>query len=78
MAPDEMKAARERLGWSRPYLARRLGVRESSVLHWETGRTAIPDRLAAWMLVHVAAHDMAPELPEGWSTTAADRSITGA
>lgn len=78
MAPDELKAARERLGWSRPHLAQRLSVRESSVLHWETGRTAIPDRLAVWVLAHVAAHDTAPELPEGWSTTSAGQRLTGA
>ncbi len=78
MAPDEMKAARERLGWSRPHLAHRLGVRESSALHWETGRTAIPDRLAAWVLAHVAVHDTAPELPEGLSTTSTGQRLTGA
>ena len=78
MTSDDLRAARERLSWSRSHLAQRLGVRESSLFHWETGRTAIPDRLAAWVLAHVTAHDTVPELPEGWSTTAAGQRLTGA
>jgi len=78
MAPDEFRAARERLGWSRPHLGQRLGVRESSVLHWENGRTPIPERLATWMRAHVAAHDTAPELPEGWGSSAAGQHLTDA
>lgn len=78
MTHDEFRAARERIGWSRPHLAQRLGVRETSVLHWENGRTVIPERLGVWLLAHVAAHDAAPELPESWSTTSAGQRITGA
>lgn len=71
MMHDEFRAARKRLGWSRPHLAKRLGVLESSVLHWETGRSIVPERLADWMQAHVTLHDTVSELPEDWDTTSA-------
>jgi DNA-binding transcriptional regulator YiaG len=37
MSKDEVKAIREKLGWTQAELAENLGVNQSAVAHWEAG-----------------------------------------
>ena len=46
MTPEEIKAARERLGLTQTELAAQLGVAQSRVAVWETGKHAAPPFLA--------------------------------
>jgi putative transcriptional regulator len=45
MAPEEIKALRERLGFTQEELAQKLGVSVRTVSRWETGDKS-PSRLA--------------------------------
>ena len=45
MTPEELKAFRRKHGLSQEDLARLLGIEQSAVSHWETGRRKIPPYL---------------------------------
>ena len=42
MNPADLKAWRERMGWSQPVLADRLGVHPMTVSKWERGESEPP------------------------------------
>ena len=45
----DLKAAREREGWSQTFVAKRLGVSQQAVQSWESFKTApSPHTLARW------------------------------
>ena len=50
MTPIDLSAALISLGWSQRELARQLGVAESSVRQWLTGKSRMRPALAAWLL----------------------------
>lgn len=52
LTPAEVRAARAELGWTRPQLARVLGVSFQAVRHWEEGRR--PCRGPAAVLIGIA------------------------
>lgn len=47
MTPAELKTIREAVGLSVPDLAAIAGVQERTVRYWESGRSAVPDDVAA-------------------------------
>lgn len=49
MMPEEIKALRDRLGWTQEQMARELGVSWTTVNRWENGRVK-PSRLAVLAL----------------------------
>jgi DNA-binding transcriptional regulator YiaG len=49
MTPDDFRAARETLRWTRRDLAARLGRPEGTLRQWEGGKVQIPDDVAAWL-----------------------------
>ena len=42
MTPEQMKAAREKLGLSQPQFGTKIGMSSSAVKAWEQGRNPIP------------------------------------
>ena len=50
MTPTDLSAALAALGWSQRELARQLGVAESSVRQWLTGKSRMRAPLEAWLL----------------------------
>jgi len=55
LSDNEVRRIRERLGWSQPTLARRMGIGESTVRAWESGQN--PCRGAAAVLLRVLERD---------------------
>jgi len=55
LSDDEVRRIRERLGWSQPTLARRMGIGESTVRAWESGQN--PCKGAAAVLLRVLERD---------------------
>ena len=49
MTPQEIRALRDRLGWSRERMAHELGVSASTIVRWEAGTTR-PSNLAVQAL----------------------------
>jgi len=47
MNPKALRSRRQKLGWSRAYLARKLRVNPSTVWRWETGRSRVSPFAAA-------------------------------
>ena len=42
MNGEQLREARERMGWSQRYLADALGVTRAALAHWEWGRAPVP------------------------------------
>lgn len=51
ITPAELKTLREKWGLSTQWLADQAGVRVRTVQYWESGRSAVPEDVAAIMLV---------------------------
>ena len=66
MTPADLSAALAALGWSQRELARQLGVAESSVRQWLTGKSRMRPDLLAWLLdlARYHAEHPAPPKPE--------------
>jgi transcriptional regulator with XRE-family HTH domain len=68
MIGDEIRAARERLGWSQAELARRVGVSQAAIGKIETGETTksrwLPEIVAALSLINPPANLAAPKTIE--------------
>jgi hypothetical protein len=62
MEPDEFNAALETIGWSRPFLAQKLGMsNDRSIRRWANGQNAIPAPIAGWLrLVRDTLQDLPP------------------
>src|SRR5690554_8056714 len=45
----EFKTLREHLGIPGEWLARRFGVSDRSVRHWDSGKYPVPERISRWM-----------------------------
>ena len=69
MTPTDLSAALAALGWSQRELARQLGVAESSVRQWMTGKSRVRADLAAWLLdlARYHAEHLAPSAPRAVS-----------
>ena len=69
MTPCNLSAALTALGWSQRELARQLGVAESSVRQWMTGKSRMREELAAWLLDLARYHvgHPAPDAPRAVS-----------
>ena len=65
MTSPDISAALVSLGWSQRELARQLGVAESSVRQWLTGKARMRPALAAWLtdLARYHIEHPAPERP---------------
>ena len=66
MTGDRLVECLTILGWPRAELGRRLGVSESSVRMWVSGRREIPPALAAWIEERARRALEGPQQPEGW------------
>lgn len=60
MTSPDISAALVSLGWSQRELARQLGVAESSVRQWLTGKSRMREPLADWLLDLARYHDEHP------------------
>jgi transcriptional regulator with XRE-family HTH domain len=67
MTPKRLEACLQELGWMQPELARRLGVRLSTIRQWLSGRRAIPPNVDRWLEDLARRVGEAPSQPEGWS-----------
>jgi len=65
LKPDEFRDCLQAIGWTQRGLADLLGVHETRVRRWATGRIEIPGNVAAWLGELAQAH-VAASLPEGW------------
>src|SRR5690554_5868991 len=46
----EIKTLREHLGIPGEWLARRFGVSDRSVRHWDSGKYPVPERISRWLV----------------------------
>src|SRR5690554_7805945 len=46
----EFKTLREHLGIPGEWLARRFGVSDRSVRHWDSGKYPVPERISRWLV----------------------------
>jgi transcriptional regulator with XRE-family HTH domain len=46
MSGPELYERRKRRGWTQSQLAQRLSVDRSSIQRWETGKSAMPEKMA--------------------------------
>lgn len=53
------------LGWSNGHLSRTLGIHETRVRRWRSGRTKVPKNVWVWLLAIAEAY-RALALPQGW------------
>ena len=65
MTPAEYLATLERLAWTPGALSRVLGCHRNLCLQWGTGRSAVPEPVAAWLLALRGAHERHPA-PQEW------------
>lgn len=63
MTPNELRARRLSLGWSRQQLAIRVGVSPSQVLDWEEGTAPITCPAALAQILHQEEDDHPRPLP---------------
>jgi ribosome-binding protein aMBF1 (putative translation factor) len=66
MTPTRLRECLDLIGWSQRALADTLGLHETRVRRWATGRYPVPDNVAAWLERLAKAHAAHP-LPDGWS-----------
>ena len=57
MTPAELKTVREACGLPQSWLAHRAQVNERTVRYWESGKSSVPDDVAAWLERRLAAHE---------------------
>ncbi len=60
MTPDRFAACLHALDWSQRGLARSLGLHDSSVRRWASGRYPIPEPIAAWLDTLARFHETHP------------------
>ena len=63
MTPPELRAWREKQGFSQQQLGAMIGKSRQAIINWEKGRFAIPD-LVALHLVSLDVTSMEPEQPK--------------
>lgn len=65
MNPDEFSDALQAIGWTQRGLAGYLGITDTIVRRWASGRVPIPGNVAAWLATLGDVHART-RLPEGW------------
>lgn len=60
MRPEQVQAARQRLGLTQEELAHKIGVTVSTVNRWECGRS-VPHRVFARLIEQMASDDRSEE-----------------
>jgi transcriptional regulator with XRE-family HTH domain len=63
---QELSDALRGLGWSAHELGRRLGVTESTIRNWLSGRREVPASVAEWLTELQTGMAKLPSLPRGW------------
>jgi transcriptional regulator with XRE-family HTH domain len=66
MEPTELRETLKELHWSGEHLADRLGIGNSIVRNWLSGRQPVPPAVMRWLRLWRASVGRLPELPDGW------------
>lgn len=75
MTASELRAARQRLGWSQARTARALGVHDRArISDWETGRRPVPPVVAESVRAQLALADCRARVAELTASDAPSRS----
>jgi len=63
---SRLAEALRQIGWSQAELARRLGITDTTVRSWLSGRRTPPDEVIDWVKDRASRADTGPPLPKGW------------
>lgn len=65
MTPNEFRECLALLRWSQRGLADILGIHDTAVRRWASGKNEIPENVSAWLKIITANIKVMP-LPENW------------